>query len=141
MANGSSSTSAAKTSNSSPRRTVIASVIDFADALGDAKRWPDLLAIVREKANRHSHKNHWWRFGEVRPAVRTAIRGLRRCLVTARVSKHLSFSFQPTNRVIDENVVVFPLDRFAQFAVMQSRLHVCGAGRYRTEGRSEVQRL
>jgi hypothetical protein len=44
--------------------------------------------------------------------------------VTARVTKHLCFSFQPTNRVLNEKLYVFPFDDHACFAVLQSRVHV-----------------
>jgi hypothetical protein len=44
--------------------------------LAEAERWPDLLAIVREKVkperdtnNREVRRKYWWRFGEVAPAL------------------------------------------------------------------------
>jgi hypothetical protein len=44
-------------------------------------------------------------------------------LVTANVTKHLMFSFQPTDRVFPHTLYVFPLDAFTAFAVLQSRIH------------------
>jgi len=98
--------------------------------LEEASRWPDLLRIVeqrakpiRDNANREAHKKYWWHFADKRPALYAAIAPLSRCLVTARVTKHLCFSFQPTDRIFNEKLYVFPLDRFTAFAVLQSRVH------------------
>jgi hypothetical protein len=99
-------------------------------SLEEAERWPDLLAIVREKVkpereknNREVRKKYWWRFGETAPALYESIRPLSRCLVTARVTKHLCFSFQPTDRVLNEKLYVFPFSQHSQFALLQSRVH------------------
>ena len=43
--------------------------------------------------------------------------------MTARVTKHLCFSFQPTDRVLNEKLYVFPMIALTPFAVLQSRLH------------------
>lgn len=118
--------------NTSPTQTFERFVIDFgAMDLSEAERWPDLIAILRERVKpqrdgdkRASYRDRWWWYAERRPQLYAAIRPLRRCLVTAQVTKHLCFSFQPTDRVITQKVVVFPLDRYAHFAVLQSRVHV-----------------
>jgi hypothetical protein len=52
-----------------------------------------------------------------------AIRPFTRCLVTARVSKHMMFSFQPTSRVLNEKIVAAALDDYFSMAVLQSRTH------------------
>lgn len=110
-------------------------VINFGQmSLEEAERWPNSLAIVREKVkperdrnNRDVRRIYWWRFGEVAPALYAAIAPLVRCLVTARVTKHLCFSFQPTNRVLNEKLYVFPFDDYVHFAALQSRVHVAWA--------------
>jgi hypothetical protein len=107
-------------------------VIDFGQmGVEEAERWPALLQIVREKVkpyregvNRESWQKRWWQFAEVYPRMRAAIAPLDRCLVTARVTKHLCFSFQPTDRVLNEKLYVFPFDRVTAFAVLQARVHV-----------------
>ena len=117
--------------NTSPTQSHDRYVINFGQmSLEEAESWPELLAIVRDKVkperdknNREQYRKYWWHFGEKRPALYEAIRPLERCLVTARVTKHLMFSFQPTDRVLNEKTYVFPLDRFTHFAVLQSRLH------------------
>ena len=52
-----------------------------------------------------------------------ALADFSRCLVTARVTKHLCFSFQPTDRVLNEKLYVFPLPAFTAFAILQSCVH------------------
>jgi hypothetical protein len=117
--------------NTSPTQSPHRHVINFEQmSLEEAGRWPDLLSIVREKVkperdknNREQYRKYWWHFGEKRPALYAAIRPLPRCLVTARTSKHVMFSFQPTNRVFSENLVVFAAGAYTFFAAVQSRVH------------------
>lgn len=119
--------------NTSPTQEHDRYVISFGQmSLEEAGRWPDLLAIVRDKVKperdqnkRDVRREYWWRFGEVAPALYEAISNLNRCLVTARTSKHTMFSLQPTDRVFSENLVVFALCSQTAFAVLQSRVHTC----------------
>jgi hypothetical protein len=117
--------------NSDPAQSHDRYVINFGQMeLEEAEKWPDLFAIVRDKVKperdankRDVRRKYWWRFGEAAPALYDAIRPLKRCLVTARVTKHLAFSFQPTDRVLNEKLYVFPFERCTQFAILQSRVH------------------
>jgi hypothetical protein len=117
--------------NSHPTQEFDRYVINFGDmTLEEAGRWPDLLAIVREKVkperdlnNREVRKKYWWRFGETTPALYAALAPLDRCLVTGIVSKHLLFSFQPAKRTFSHKLYVFPLGREGIFAALQSRVH------------------
>ena len=118
--------------NTNPDQGFDRYVINFgAMALAQAEAWPDLLQIVRERVkperdrnNREVRRRCWWRFGEVAPALYEAIRPLTRCLVTGIVSKHVSFSFQPTDRVFSHKLFVLPLAGASAFAALQSRVHV-----------------
>jgi hypothetical protein len=118
--------------NTSPTQDFSRYVISFGQMeLAEAEQWPDLLRIVREKVKperdknkRETRRKYWWRFGETTPALYGALAPLKRCLVTARTSKHTTFSFQPTDRIFSENLVVFPFEIFSAFAALQSRLHV-----------------
>jgi len=117
--------------NTNPDQGFDRYVIDFGQMeLQEAERWPDLIEIVRtkvkperDKNNRETRQKYWWRFGETTPALYAAIRGLPRCLVTARVTKHLCFSFQPTDRILNEKLYCFPLPIYSAFASLQSRVH------------------
>jgi hypothetical protein len=117
--------------NTSPTQRFDRYVISFGQmSLEEAERWPDLIRIVREKVKPErdrqkdeSGRRLWWQFFRSRPELNVALARLDRCLVTARVTKHLCFSFQPTDRVLNEKLYIFPLDRHTPFAVLQSRLH------------------
>jgi hypothetical protein len=117
--------------NTNPEQSHDRYVVSFGQmSLDEAERWPDLLAIVRErvKPERERQKDAtgrrlWWQFFRPRPELYEAIANLDRCLVTARVTKHLCFSFQPTDRILNEKLYVFPLPAYTSFAVLQSRMH------------------
>ena len=121
--------------NTSPTQMFHRYVIRFADmSLDEAGRWPELLQIVREKvkperdrlkdnADGRRRKEYWWRFGRETPALCAAIDALPRCLVNSRVSKHLIFAFQPTDRVFANTLWVYPLPAYTHFAILQSRVH------------------
>lgn len=106
-------------------------VISFRQmTLEQAEHWPDLIAIVRNKVkperdhnNREQRRKYWWQFGESVPSLYAALAPFHRCLVTARVSKHLMFCFQPTDRVFSEQLYIFPLDSNTAFSILQSRIH------------------
>lgn len=117
--------------NSTPEQCHSRYVISFGElTLDDAEQWPDLIHRVRElvkperdKNNREQYRKYWWHFGEKRPALYHALEPLARCLACARVSKHLILAWQPTDRIFSEQLCVFPLDRDAHFALLQSRVH------------------
>lgn len=117
--------------NTSPTQEFHRYVINFGSmSLGEAAQWPDLLDIVRRKVKPERDKNkrdgrrkYWWLFDRRRPALCESIRGLERCLVTAQVTKHLCFSFQPAGRVYSQTLIVFPFTAYTQFAVLQSRVY------------------
>jgi hypothetical protein len=117
--------------NTSPTQSFERYVISFGQMdLAEGERWPDLISIVRQKVkperdknNREVRRKYWWRFGETTPALYAALAPLDRCLLTCIHSKHLIFSFQPTERVFSHALYVFPLDRVSAFAALQSRIH------------------
>lgn len=121
--------------NSSPTQSHHRYVINFGSMpLEEAEKWPDLLEIVRErvKPGREKAKDHgpgkhgkkyWWQHALRSDALYESIREQDRCLATAQVSKHLMFSFQPTDRVFSYKAYIFPMASFAAFAVLQSRIH------------------
>lgn len=117
--------------NTSPTQSPHRYVINFEQmSLEEVGRWPDLLSIVREKVKPERDaqkdkggKKDWWQFLRPRVEMREAIRPLPRCLVTARVTKHLMFSFQPTDRVFADSLYVYPLPAATHFAILQSRIH------------------
>ncbi|MDP3276939.1 MAG: hypothetical protein Q8Q09_17200 [Deltaproteobacteria bacterium] len=117
--------------NTSPTQDFDRYVINFGTmSEEEAATWPELFEIVqrlvkpeRDNIKRAARRKYWWRFGQDTPALYEAIRPLKRCLVTSRVTKHLCFSFQPSNRVVSDRLYVFPFEGYTQFAVLQSRVH------------------
>lgn len=96
----------------------------------EAKQWPDLYRRVeglvkpeRLAQKREIRSRYWWLFGEQTPALYEALAGQPRCLVSCIVTKHLMFSFQPSDRIFSHKLQTFMLPAFASFAVMQSRIH------------------
>jgi hypothetical protein len=117
--------------NSHPEQMFDRYVISFGQmSLEEAEAWPDLIGIVREKVKperetnkRDNYRDRWWLYAEYRPGLFAALAPLKRCLVCAIVTKHLMFSFQPTNRVFSHKLYAFPFDTCDRFAILQSRIH------------------
>jgi hypothetical protein len=124
--------------NTDPRQEFSRYAIYFAAMdLAEAGRWPKLLRIVKERVkpardalgdntDARRMKAFWWQYyGRDRPEMSSAIGGLERCLVTSCVTKHLCFSFQPTGRLFDKSLYLFPLPSHTHFAILQARVHEC----------------
>jgi hypothetical protein len=117
--------------NTSPTQNYDRYIINFNEmTLSEAAAWPDLLSHVKKtvKPERDRQKDptgqeFWWRHFRSRPELYAAILPLHRCLVAAQVTKHLCFSFQPTDRIFSQKLFVFPAESHAFFAVLQSRMH------------------
>jgi type I restriction-modification system DNA methylase subunit len=121
--------------NQNPAGTPDRYVINFgSQPLSFAERFPRALEIVRtrvkpqrDRGKDHGPGNHgrkyWWQHTLRADPLYEAIAGLRRCLVTSEVAKHLCLSFQPIDRVFTKQLFVFPFDQHTQFAVLQSRVH------------------
>jgi hypothetical protein len=115
----------------SPIHATDKSAIDFGTMdLQEAKKWPDLVAILeervkpeRQKQKRKHLRERWWQFAEVRPALRAAISGLERTLVHPFTSTHLAFAFVPTSTLVAGPHQVIVFDRFDTFSLLQGRTH------------------
>ena len=95
-----------------------------------AADWPDLLAIVRQRAkperdvqNRKALRERWWQYAEKRPGLYSAIAGLERVLVISRVGNAFAFCLKESGCVFSERLVVFPFSSNASFTALQSRVH------------------
>ncbi len=99
-------------------------------SLEDADSWPDLVRILREKVkpereknNRENYRKFWWIFGEYRPGLFAALAPLEKCLVTGISWVQRAFTWQRTDRILDQTLIVFPFSDVTQFAILQSRIH------------------
>ena len=95
-----------------------------------AADFPELLNIVEQKVKperlkdkRENYRKYWWQFAERRPGLTSAVAGRTRILANPLVSKHLSFVFLDPRTVLSKQLNVMPLESYAQFAALQSRIH------------------
>ena len=95
-----------------------------------ASDWPDLLAIVREKAKperdrqkRKALRVRWWQYADKRPGLYAAIADLDRVLFHGFTCQHLQFAFLPRGMVYAGPHCVFALETNAAFCTLQSRPH------------------
>jgi hypothetical protein len=96
----------------------------------EAKQWPMLFDLVLKKVKperdltaRESRRKRWWQYGETRPGLVAAVKGLDRVVACSQTSSHLSFTFLPTNIIWSTKLKIFPRRQFAFFALLQSRVH------------------
>ncbi|MGL4499081.1 MAG: Eco57I restriction-modification methylase domain-containing protein, partial [Planktothrix sp.] len=93
--------------------------------------YPDCLAIVEEKvkpereANKYSKsaRKKWWLYERNRQELYEAIAGCARVLVAVQTSKFLSISFQTTGIVFSHMTVVFNLDDYLSFSILNASWH------------------
>ena len=102
--------------------------LDYPEAV--AADWPELLGIVEARAkperdvqNRKALRERWWHYADKRPGLYAAIAGLDRVLVTPQTSNVQALVFLPVQVVFSHTLIVFPLARYAAFALLQSRFH------------------
>ena len=68
-------------------------------------------------------KRNWWLHGRSRPALRQALTGLSRCIVTPEVAKHRLFTWMDTAIIPDHTCHVIARSDDYFFGVLHSRLH------------------
>ena len=95
-----------------------------------AADWPELLAIVEERAkperdrqNRKALRERWWHYAEKRPGLYATVAGLERVLAVSRVGQQAAFVFLPKNMVYAESMIIFPFTTHSAFCALQSRPH------------------
>ena len=92
----------------------------------EARAWPDLMSIVEEKVKGHrgSHSTApWWQFERPRPELQEAIVSLNSVLMHPFTSNNVCFARIDKETIISGPHVVFALDSYSSFAVLQSRVH------------------
>ncbi len=57
------------------------------------QRLIDRVKPERDQSPRPAYRTRWWLYAKSRPAMRRALRGLRRYIVTPYTAKHLPFVF------------------------------------------------
>lgn len=106
-------------------------IIDFVEMPEEEARSYELpfdyvlryIKPVRDEVRDLRMHTKWWLHGRSRPALRTAIMGLARCIVTPEVSKHRLFVWMDTTVIPDHKLHVFARDNDYFFGVLHSRAH------------------
>jgi hypothetical protein len=68
-------------------------------------------------------KREWWLFGRTRPALRSAIASLDRCIVTSEIAKHRLFVWMSTDVIPDHRLHVIARSDDYFLGVLQSVVH------------------
>jgi len=124
--------------NSRPDGSAPRWIIDFNDrpepeAKSYSLPYERLLERVkpeRSTNNRKVYRDYWWQFGEKRPGMRKAIKGLDGMLVITRHSRTVMPVRVPTALVPGDSTVVFATDSFVDQAVLSSSMHQMWAIKY-----------
>lgn len=92
----------------------------------------------RDKVNKTSYRENWWLYAEKGIKLYNAITNNSKVLTTARVSKTFGFSYVDSTYVYDDKLVVFNLEKYDDFAVIQSSFHNSWAWQYSTKMKSDL---
>jgi type II restriction/modification system DNA methylase subunit YeeA len=106
-------------------------VIDFVDLPQEAAALYELpfeyvkatVKPIRDGSRDALMRKNWWLHGRSRPALRKALTGLKRCIVTPEVAKHRVFVWMDTSVIPDHTCHVVARDDDYMFGVLQSRIH------------------
>jgi len=77
----------------------------------------------REHVRRHWHRTYWWRHGDPRPGLRSAVSGLPRMIATPMVSKHRVFVWLPVIQIPENVVVAIAHQDDETFGILHSYVH------------------
>ena len=108
-------------------------IIDFFgfSELDVRERWPALYQHLldrvypeRKQNNRAVYRDRWWIFAEPRPAMRNALSGLKRFIVTPYTAKFRPFMFVDSGTIPDAMAYAVPSDDALLLGVLSSRIHV-----------------
>ncbi len=104
----------------SPRAVFKLGLLDVG-ALG---QYPLATAILKARLRGGSSKTAWWTFAHTASGMMARASVLPRVLAKAEVSSTHALAFKDPNRCVFSNkVIVFCLDDFGSFSVLQSRIH------------------
>lgn len=107
-------------------------IIDFGDEMSAeeaadfALPYQHVVDAVKPMRDRHHVerlRTYWWRHRSRADALRAAIGGLERYIVTPRVAKHRFYLWVYNGSVLDNTVVTFARSDDYTFGVLHSRIH------------------
>ena len=114
--------------SSKPHKWIIDFGVDMTESQARLYDAPFQYVEEHVKPERFASRNvdlaaKWWLHGRPRPAMRTAIASLSRCIVTPEVSKHRVFVWIDTSIIPDHKLHVFARQDDYFFGVLHSRIH------------------
>lgn len=132
--------------NSDPYQRPSRYVIDFGDrSLEQCKEFAELYQKVerdvlpqRSLVKRETYRVNWWRFAERCPGLYRKIASMKRVLVVAQVSQTLAFEFSNNDKVFSAKTIVFALEGWDDFSVMQSTIHNVWAWKFCTTMKTDL---
>jgi methylase of polypeptide subunit release factors len=100
----------------------------------DLEKWPELSEIVRtkvkpERDNLGTNPNNvplrrkWWAYQAHRPELYRRLLSMKRVMATSQVSAQFAFTLLPTGWIYSQKAILFCIESFAGFAIVQSRVH------------------
>jgi hypothetical protein len=122
-------------------------VINFYNmTIEKAKKYKDCYSIVVNKVKPQrlnqkikSAKEKWWLFHRLGKELYETKKNLPKVLSCAITSKTLAFEFYDSNIVFSNAVIVFTLDKFYQFALLQSTIHNNWAWKYASTLKTDLR--
>ncbi|MCY3019802.1 MAG: class I SAM-dependent DNA methyltransferase, partial [Planctomycetota bacterium] len=77
----------------------------------------------RDAKKRQTRRQHWWRFGEPNPTLRSGLVEIEQFIATPFVAKHAIFTFLDASTVPDDKIVAIALDSPLALGVLSSSVH------------------
>ena len=101
----------------------------------------DTVRPLRISNRDPQRRTKWWLFGRSNDAMRRAVRGLRRFIVTPEVAKHRPFAFVAAGTIPDASLYVVASQDAYVLALLSSRAHAvwCAAAGATLEDRPRYQ--
>ncbi|MCP3998229.1 MAG: N-6 DNA methylase, partial [bacterium] len=133
--------------NSSPTLTPTRYIIDFGEMRQvEARQWPDLFSIVekrvkdaRARVAQRDRRELWWLYATRSPGYRAFVAENERCLGITQISDAFAFGFVLNRPVIANTLVAFALHRYADFCLLQSRIHESWARFFSSTMKDDLQ--
>jgi hypothetical protein len=83
----------------------------------------DMVKPYRDSLTGQIHQDCFWKFWDLRPALMREVASHQTLLASAIVTKYVTFRRVPTSNVYNTKTKLYFLNRWSEFAVLQSCLH------------------
>jgi hypothetical protein len=110
-----------------------------------ASDYPDCLEIVerlvkpeRAKVKSNAWREKWWQYGSSGEKLYEAITDIKQVLAVAAVSRTVAFSFLPKDIVYAHKLIIFSLEEYFYFVVLQSSFHYYWAWKYSSKMKADL---